>query len=1375
MKHDELGHIHAPTEDACGRVAGAIRPIHAAPPDWRPLNAPGRLASPASDARLTWPLLDGWTRLTVPSIYPDVEGDGYFSTTLNGLKRYPLPKGPGEITVSENVTLPDQWSQERHHHHAWYAISARLSPCEGESLWLRFDAVAHACVLFVNGKKIGRHLGGYTPFEFDVTSAVRDGENDIVIWTRDDTAVRDLERKSVVAMLDVGKGPVNDNFAGVRGGIYLERRMRTHVARIRVRTSTRDRELRVETWLRGDAAGAVVHHAVHEWPNGESPVLELSDRAVTTGDVAERGDDLLRLTRTAPWANPKLWSPARPNLYVLRSTIVMGDRSESIETRFGFREFWIDGKQFMLNGKPIRLLGDGNQMDELRSIVPESAREFDRRVFDFLKDEFHFMSVRLHENLFPGWAVQAADEAGFLVINQSGLHSPHRDAYQRGGEKLVRNLEKEYEEWYWRDVNSPSVVIWDMENELIRGKREPELTRWVSRLDDFIKKHEPSAITQHSGAGWHDPAQQTIHVHMHEQYSRLMRDWNATGTVPLILGEYWIGGNGETRLPNSLEYATREDWHREEARLYRERTLEMRYHGVCGIMPHRLTHWALERTAPLMAREDASRLELPPYEWRFPSIRAEGARGLAPVVVFVWPRGATVIEDEPFSREIVVCNDHEDARALSVSFEYAGRRLAWEMTLGPTEQRRFSAGFAGVSGVTDLTAEVRDADGTLIESDAVAIHAVPRSAVVPPVTGRRLVVVPNIDAETREALAALGLTYDISETLPENATDTIVIVPPEAADDALGSNAAAVRRYLEAGGRLLSLAQDKPPRWLPVKLSFWPSSRTSVPAYTGAGWAPTNKDLNFTREAPTYAVGHPALSPLMACDVKDWHPIDGRVSDDAFVRPNALNKRADGLYRVLIGATRRENASLVECRMGNGTAMLCQARVLNGRAHPAARTLLFNMLRYLDGPAWMANSERVALMGSLKANDLAELTGVEANRFVPIDEADPTPSLILAGDHADPGRIQTLAATGAVVLVLSSETCARLPGFKVEHQADAWYSGTRAGIEDHPLFWGVSGASFLPLENTPANGALAKIPADARVLLGGHAGGHSPLRNDWTIDIGFYGLETREPAPTLAAALSVGDGEIIATTLEPWDRRSETHRQLLTNLLGNAGIDIPPASDETTTVEVKHTAPLRFDGRLDDWTNDTDDVNISIHSHAQPVILSSRDRLAGEVDGDLDFSGVVYLLHDDRHLYVGGIVFASKFDFTLEMDCDGQRVSIAPTSRTAMVDGQSVDPPSFAVGRQPANEIIDTRLLDLTAFNRQIHKTEAHPDTPGKTFELALPWSLLGRHQVPEAMRMRIRLIREDGAELCQPPITKGEEDNQLNLWFTDSWLPTMP
>lgn len=1321
------GHLKTASEASCHLAVKQAGYLAETSPDWKLLKAPGSLHPPAADARETWFAGKGWIKLC-------------------------LSRDSGRVKVNRDRQFPDQWPKERDYSHAWYLLKADLEPGSEKQIWMRFDAVAHFCAVFVNGKKAGGHIGGYTPFEVEITPFLGPGPDTIAICVQDQSAVVDRERNITISQI----GHRKYEMAGIRGGIYFESRRPVHVERIRVKTSTRNRELKVQAWIRGESAKVEIRHEVYRWPEGTAKVLEMPVQSVPVHETEDGGP----VEGSMVWEDPDLWSPEHPHLYVLRTTILAGDYSETLDTRFGFREFWIEDRNFMLNGKPIRLLGDSDLRAELLSIVPGRARDYDREALEFLKQSFHYNSIRLHTILFPEWAIQAADEAGYLVINQSSISSG-KQRYLN--EEFMHHTEAQFAEWYWRDVNSPSVVIWDVENEWIRDHRTPEIERQVLRLDGFIRKFDPEAIIEHSGAAWYHPEQQIIHVHMQEQYSRIIGTWKATGTVPLLLGEFWMGGRGETRLPNGYEYSDRRDWHLEEARLYREHMLEMRYHGVSGIMSHRLTRWPLCDVfkKPLLSPGGPVVKKEHRFKWRFPALRGEGGRGMAPVVGFVWPRGASVTEGEPFSREIVVCNDSENDATFHVTCSYGGESRRWQVRLGPTGQQKKSLKFTPKEEDGEITVSVSNVEGKQLEYDHVSIHPIPRENSVYTPSNRRIVVVPEAAAPISRALDELNVPFEVSEELPVDAARTIVIVPASQSDDALGSTPRSTQEYLSAGGRLLVLPQDRSPRWLPVQMPFWSAVRSSVPEFNRGGWTDKNKDLIYSRELQVYAPGHPGLAGLTGGDFKEWDREDGRIADDVFIRPNALMMDPGCEYRVLLGATRREHASLVEFRSGSGTGMLCQAQVLRLRYHPAARTLFFNLLRYLDGPAWQADVPVVGITGDLTVRQVSDMTRIEENIFTEPGRTGIVPPLVIAGDHSDTGLLAELARKGSTVLVLSCETSARLPGYSVEQGADRIYSGTRSNVSGHPLFWGIYSACFVPLEQTPVKGALSGIPADAEVFMGGHCCGHSPLKNDWTVDIGFWGLETREAAPPLAAIQITGNGNLIATTLEPWDPTSETHQQLLTTLLANAGVQIPVTSSAIRSVEVKRTVPLKFDGLLDDWTNDMEDLNLSKYSHAAPIALSGKDLVKGQVESDFDLSGVVYLLHDNENLYAGGILFSTSGALVLEADICGNLIVIEPGTDCIQVNGRGGENTRIISGRQNAGSLIDTRLLNLTQIHRQTGRSEFMEGTTGVTFEAAVPWNALGYKHPPLQLKGVFR-ISEQERTIRQPVLQDGEDDHLI-------------
>ncbi len=1321
-----------PNAQAVAEWVGEQAPVQGV--KWERQRAPGSQVDPGEHARRLSTLLDGWVQV-------------------------PVERESGRPLTARAVRLPENWRHPRDFDSAWHLLRLDLGTAPRRETWLRLDAVAHACEVFVNGVKVGQHLGGFTPFEFEITAALQPGVNTFAVHVRDETAVLSLEERRAVSQLAATRIGGYTAPSGIRGGIYLEERDPVHVERVLIRASTRENSLRVTTWLRGaESAGVQVRHEIREWPRGESVVLSLPSTSVRGPNGAVEIE--------VPWTDAKRWSPDAPNLYTLRTTVESGGRTESFETRFGFREFWIEGKNFMLNGVPTRLLGASGAKDLTHALVPEVGRIYGRAVLDFLKREFNFRTLRYHATLFPREAILAADEAGVMVINQSAIWSAMAPYYTNAAAEFMANTERQFSAWFWRDANSPSVVIWDVENEMIRDQRGEERKQWVLALDDFIKRWDAGRVVQHSGAAWYAPGQEVVHVHMQEQYNAVLRDWRERDDPPLVIGEFWVGGRGgETRLSNGHEYADRLDWFQEESRLYREKTIEMRNFGASGVMPFWLERVSLGRVHDDIWYEfEPSRDAI--FRWPYPGLRNLGGEALAPAIAFVWPRGASVERGGDLEREVVLCNDRLETASFTIEVRFGSRSERWPVTAAPGEQVRKTVRWPAVDAAGPLEVKLTDATGAVLFDDRVDVSVIEPEPSTPAATHqRRVLVVPTPEGAVASALRTLGLEFEPMVRLPDDASGTLVVVPPGVDRRALGNNGRRVQEYLARGGRLLVLRQDVAPVWLPFNLPFWPSSKPSAPEFAMLGWPDHTRNLMFMQSVPLQAPGHPVFSGLQANDLYWWNPDDGRVADDVFVRPGVLELQAGAPYRVLAGASRRENASIVEARIGAGTAIFCQLQLTENPSHPAARRLLSNLLDYLDGAAWAtAPQKQVGLAGQLSDQLVSTLTGLERDLLVAVTQVPDAPDLVLAGDGADIDLLRGLAETGRTVMVLSHETAGRLPGYRVSSDPDRHYAGTRGGAADLPLFWGIATASFMPVLDSPARGVLVEKPAHAETVLRGLT--HPSVKRARPLVLqGFRNLETFTREGDLAVVEAIGSGRLVVTTIEPWTVGKESHRQFLSTVLANAGVPLPWQAPRGGTVQVKRTPPLLLDGRLDDWTNAMEDRNVSLFQHADPIVLAAHDAIAGQVSRDIEQSAVVYLLYDDKHLYVGGIVFPAQDPGWLELSINHDRIRIGPGERQLSING-AVTPAPLATGRLAARDVVDTRLLSLTRFNPQIVAFQPAPDTPGQTFEVAIPWTELGSDPTAGQWQAVVRQVRPQGATLQQPG--PDSPDRQLVLRRAD-------
>ncbi|MFC3594823.1 glycoside hydrolase family 2 protein [Novosphingobium piscinae] len=366
-----------------------------------------------------------------------------------------------DLAHSPAAQLPGSWlaaTPELRHYQGlvWYQRSFTVAPGRKGRTFLRFGAANYATVVYLNGQPLGRHEGGFTPFAFEATTALRDGENQITIG---------VDSAATAATVPP---PVTDweNYGGITREVRLVQTPETYVDDAWVRL-TRDGKLAVEARLRGPAAAnAPVRLAIGELK------LELAGKTDAMGTW--------RATMTAPRALVR-WSPEQPRLYDV--TLSAGD--DRWRDRIGFRTIERRGPDLLLNGKPLFLRGISMHEEEIganpaRIITPANARALLGEIKTGLNGNYVRLSHYPHSEVMT----RAADELGLLVWSEVPVYwmvawdNPATLATARN--MLAENI--------LRDRNRASVVIWSVANETpVSEARNAFLRTLVSdtrRLDD---------------------------------------------------------------------------------------------------------------------------------------------------------------------------------------------------------------------------------------------------------------------------------------------------------------------------------------------------------------------------------------------------------------------------------------------------------------------------------------------------------------------------------------------------------------------------------------------------------------------------------------------------------------------------------------------------------------------------------------------------------------------------------------------------------------------------------------------------------------------------------------------------------------------------
>ena len=449
--------------------------------------------------------------------------------------------------------------------YAGEAVYRRVLPItadmKGRTVRLHFEAVHHDAVVYVNGRRVGEHLGkGYTPFSFDITEALKASPKEGGV----EGAI--LEVHTSNAYTDKAL-PYKRSFDWSNdGGIY--RSVRLHVSgkqtlRYVHATPSTDGSVRFDIRL------------WNEKDNKLSGRLMVKNRQTgrTEYDAAvslKKGKHEQQFSTAITIHNPQLWHFDQPNLYDFTFEI---PGSDALADHFGFRDFRIEGRSFMLNGERVRLPGIEDMPGSNPAYGMAEPRAFIEKTVRTMKDlntcitRFHYVPDRR--------MVDMMDEMGILCqLELSWWQQPSRQLTPELRQVAREALEEMVEAYY----NHPSIYGWGISNEVGGNHEEVKLladvvrrldtTRIVDVLSNNTYKtlaNDPSLVldlptwNEYTGT-WHGKNRE-------ELPARLERIGEAIGNRPLFITENGLcepayTGGDATRIDDMLYHI--KEWQKQD-------------------------------------------------------------------------------------------------------------------------------------------------------------------------------------------------------------------------------------------------------------------------------------------------------------------------------------------------------------------------------------------------------------------------------------------------------------------------------------------------------------------------------------------------------------------------------------------------------------------------------------------------------------------------------------------------------------------------------------------------------------------------------------------------------------------------------------------
>ncbi|MGV8878978.1 MAG: glycoside hydrolase family 2 protein [Sphingobacteriaceae bacterium] len=363
----------------------------------------------------------------------------------------------------------------------WYQTTFVLpATMKNKSVLLHFGAVDWQTQVFLNGKKVGDHEGGFDPFSFDITPYLnKSGKQELSVRVWDPTDQGPQPRgKQVRKPEGIWYTPVT----GIWQTVWVEAVAATHIVSTKQTPDIDAKTLTVSAEVKGIQSGDRIK--ISAW-NGNDQVAE---REINSGEEAVLAVD-----------NPKLWSPASPFLYNLKVSVTRkGKIVDEVKSYFAMRKTAIgldkNGvKRMLLNNQFVFQYGPLDQgwwPDGLYTAPTDEALKFD---IDKTK-EMGFNMIRKHIKVEPARWYYHCDQVGMLVWQDMPSGDLGNQWEIRPGvlDKATDQNRSVVSEGYYRKEwssimdalhNFPSIVVWVPFNEAWGQFKTVEITEWTQKKD----------------------------------------------------------------------------------------------------------------------------------------------------------------------------------------------------------------------------------------------------------------------------------------------------------------------------------------------------------------------------------------------------------------------------------------------------------------------------------------------------------------------------------------------------------------------------------------------------------------------------------------------------------------------------------------------------------------------------------------------------------------------------------------------------------------------------------------------------------------------------------------------------------------------------
>lgn len=404
-----------------------------------------------------------------------------------------------DFDKADNILVPRDWNSQKeklfyYEGAVWYykAFDYQVKKAGNRQI-IYFGAANYEADVYLKGKKLGKHMGGFTPFNYEITDKLKP-EGNFVILKVDNT--RGLEKVPTIN---------TDwwNYGGITRDVKIIEVAETFIEDYYIQLAPDNQEeIEVSVTLNGpNKAGQNITVQI--------PEMKLEAAFTTNGDGIAAGKMKVKKL--------KLWSSESPYLH----EVIISHAGNSLKDQIGFRTLKTDGPDILVNGKPVFLRGisihEENGIRGSRAYSKEDAR----MLLGWAK-ELGCNFVRLAHYPHNENMTRTADEMGMMVWSEVPVYW----TIQWQNEETYQNAKNQLTEMITRDKNRASIIIWSMANETpVSADRTEFLKRQIQTANELDPvRFISAALERHTKEGTkntqvvEDPLQEYVDVIAFNQY-----------------------------------------------------------------------------------------------------------------------------------------------------------------------------------------------------------------------------------------------------------------------------------------------------------------------------------------------------------------------------------------------------------------------------------------------------------------------------------------------------------------------------------------------------------------------------------------------------------------------------------------------------------------------------------------------------------------------------------------------------------------------------------------------------------------------------------------------------------------------------------------